>query len=63
MKVRPKDMMRTELMALREVSPTDPSLRATWFEDDDPMLFGDEEDNAWRLHQTADGEWVRSRAN
>lgn len=46
--------------ALREVAPTDPAImRATWYEDDDIIDFGDERGRSWRLYKTADDEWVR----
>lgn len=60
--MRPKDMTLDEKLDLREVVPTDPSIeRATWYEDDDVIDFGDQGGLFWRLHQTATGEWVRVR--
>lgn len=59
---RPKDMDGLGLLTLREVAPTDPAImRATWYEDDDLIDFGDNYGNRWRLHQTEAGEWVRRR--
>lgn len=60
---RPKDMTSDERMELREVARTDPAImRATWYEDDDVIDFGDDQGRIWRLHQTAGKEWVRVRA-
>jgi hypothetical protein len=54
-------MSLTELLALREVPPHDPSIqRATWFDITDPVQFTTP-DACYRLHQTATGEWVRTR--
>jgi hypothetical protein len=55
-------MTLEELASLRVVERTDRSImRATWFEDDDPMYFETADGKLWTLHQTAAGEWVRTR--
>lgn len=48
------------LSLIREVAKTDPAIaRATWYEDDDVIDFADDHGGFWRLHRTAEGEWVR----
>lgn len=61
---RPQEMTLAEISLLRIVAPNAAEImRATWFDDDDPMSYADAAGGIWRLHQTAKGEWVRVKQN